>query len=77
MVGQKRGQVRTQDPGKETAKIWLQNSARDTAIGAHQIEDIACQRRQVATFGQGIENCALSLLHPLPVRAGEYASGRC
>lgn len=71
MVGQKPGQVRTQDPGEQTAKIWLQNSARGAAIGAHQIENIACQRRQVATGGQGIENCALSLLHPLPVRAGD------
>jgi hypothetical protein len=71
MIGQKRGQVRTQDPGEEIAKIWLQNSARDAAIGAHQIDDIACKRRQVATCGEGIENCAQSLLHPPPVRAGD------
>jgi hypothetical protein len=71
MIGQKRGEVRTQDPGEEIAKIWLQNLARDAAIGAHQIDDIACKRRQVATCGQWIENCAQSLLHPPPVRAGD------
>ena len=70
MIGQKRSQVRTQDPGEEIAKIWLQNSARDASIGAHQIDDIACERRQVATCGEGIENCAQSLLHPPPIRTG-------
>ena len=68
MIGQKRRQVRTQDPGEEIAKIWLHNSARDAAIGAHQIDDIACKRRQVATCGEGIDNCAQSLLHLLPLR---------
>ena len=69
MIGQKRGQMRTQDLGEEITKISLQNSARDAAIGAHQIDDIACKRRQLATCGQRIEDCAQSLLHPLPVRA--------
>src|ERR1019366_1940787 len=71
MIRQKRGQAGTQDLAEEIAKIWLHNSACDAAIGAHQIDDIACKRRQVATCGQGIENCAQSLLHPLPARAGD------
>lgn len=70
MIGQKRSQVRTQEPGEEIAEIWLQNSAGDASIGAHQIDDIACERRQVATCGEGIENCTQSLLHPPPVRTG-------
>jgi hypothetical protein len=61
--------VGTQYFGEEIAKIWLHNSARDPAVGAYQIDDIARKRAQVATRGQGIEDCAQSLLHPLPVRA--------
>lgn len=70
MIGQKRSQVRTQEPGEEIAEIWLQNSAGDASIGAHQIDDIACERRQVATCGEGIANCTQSLLHPSPFRTG-------
>ena len=69
MIGQKSGQVRTQDPGEQIAKIWFHNSARDAAVGAHQIDDISRKRTQIATSGQGIEDRAQSLLHPGPVRA--------
>jgi hypothetical protein len=60
------GKTRTQDCGDEIAKIRFQDSAGDTTIRAHQIDDIAGQRREVAASGQWIENNAKGLFNPLP-----------
>ena len=60
------GKTRTKDCGEEIAKIRFQDSAGDTTIRAHQIHDIAGQRREVAASGQWIENNANGLFYLLP-----------
>ena len=67
------GKTRTQDCGEEIAKIRFQDSAGDTTIRAHQIDDIAGQRREVAASGQWIENNAKGLFYPLPAASRDVS----
>lgn len=65
-----RGEFRFEQLVHEGAKVGLQDSTGDPALGAKEIENIARERRQARARSHRIENRAQTVLHAPPVPAG-------
>ncbi len=65
-----RSHLLPQDRRKQLAIERFYYTPSHTSIGAHQVDDVSRQRRNIATAGAGVENDAQSLLHlnPIPSR---------
>ncbi len=65
-----RGEFRLEQLVHEGAKVGLQDSTCNAALGVKEIENIARERGQARACSHRIENCAQTLLHAPPIPAG-------
>ncbi len=65
-----RGEFRFEQLVHEGAKVGLQDSTGDAAFGAKEIENIARERGQARACSHRIEKRAQTVLHALPIAAG-------
>lgn len=61
---------RIEAPVQNRVKVGLQNSPRDAAIGAHEINNVLLERRELVRCCRQIENDPKRSLEPGPVAPG-------